>query len=314
MTNGPQTIYRPARRAQFTVISNAIMNDGHLSAEALGVLVYLLSRPDDWIIHREQLMARFKVGRDKFQAIFRELSGCGYARLESIADAESGHLAGKRWVIIEEPEAESREPEKPSLGGVTEERVCRLSEKPTVGKPGHIINTDLKPNTDSELKTVPPLPPAAAVSDGGEGLWSRFERAWPWQDGQSESVEAARRAFGRLSEADKRLCVEGAQAFQPRPGRVCAAVFVTERHWTAVPRRSRPDTSTSASCASSAKASKRSDGTWWLAPDSPQLQRWHEHERKAFGKAKMGCVRPSEWPPGTVSAPRAAENEQHAAC
>ncbi|WP_442756611.1 hypothetical protein ACNHKD_08435 [Methylocystis sp. JAN1] len=315
-----QTIYRPARRAQYTVVSNALMNDERLSADALGVLVYLLSRPDDWAIHRDQLMARFKIGRDKLQAIFRELSGFGYARLEAVAVAESGQLAGKRWVIIEEPEAENRQPENPSLGSATDERVSRRSEKPTVGKPGRIINTELRPITESELKTVSPNP-QNATREGGEGLcdegaaasiavhpdaWERFKAAWPWQDGQSESVDAARRAFNRLSDADRELCVKGAQAFQPRPGRVCAAVFIAERHWSFKPRRSSAAVSAPSPSASGSKAQRRADGTWWLAPDSPQLQSWHEHERKTCGRARMGCTRPSEWPPSHPSQPVAA--------
>ncbi|MBM3641606.1 MAG: hypothetical protein FJX15_09750, partial [Alphaproteobacteria bacterium] len=60
-----QTIYRPARRERFTIVTNHIMNDRRLSAAALGVLVYLLSLPDDWSIHSGQLQERFDVGREK---------------------------------------------------------------------------------------------------------------------------------------------------------------------------------------------------------------------------------------------------------
>lgn len=174
-----QTIFRPARRAQYTVVSNALMNDERISADALGALVYLLSRPDDWVIHREQLMSRFKIGRDKFQSIFRELSVLGYARLESVSDAESGHLAGKRWVIIEEPDACDRETENPSLGDAADERVSRQSAKPTVGKPGHIINTDLRPITESQPKTVsPPTPNVTREGEKGFPMMGR-RRASP---------------------------------------------------------------------------------------------------------------------------------------
>ena len=75
-----QTIYRPARRNSFTIVSNAIMNDDSLSAEAIGVLVYLLSRPDNWVVRIDQLQRRFNLGRDKMQSIMRELSDAGHAR------------------------------------------------------------------------------------------------------------------------------------------------------------------------------------------------------------------------------------------
>lgn len=324
-----QTIYRPARRDQFTVVSNHIMNDERLLADETGVLVYLLSRPDDWSIQIDQLKTRFKFGRDKMQAIMRGLSDAGYARLESIADAGTGHFSGKRWIIVEAPESDRREPENPALGDDADNRLFRQSAKPTVGKSGCILNTELLPSTDSEPNTVPPLTPEVE-REGGEGLcdleeapaerdgpdaWERFKAAWPWQAG-AESVTAAGRAFEKLGEGDRELCAKGAEAFQPPPGRrVSAWAFIAERQWAFTGRRSATGAAPLARPGSDGNARRLPDGTWWLAPESPELKAWHEYERRSSRdrRAKPGCARPCEWPPSKVDHDASADRERNAA-
>jgi hypothetical protein len=36
------------KRLRFTIISNMPIEDGRLSSESLGLLTYLLSKPDNW--------------------------------------------------------------------------------------------------------------------------------------------------------------------------------------------------------------------------------------------------------------------------
>jgi len=48
-------------------------------------------------------------------------------------------------------------------------------------------------------------------------------------------------------------------------------------------------------------AERLPDGRWRLHPGSLQLQRWHEHERRTLGRARLGLTRPSEWPADVLS-------------
>lgn len=344
-----QTIYRPARRERFTIVTNHIMNDRRLSAAALGVLVYLLSLPDDWSIHSGQLQERFDVGREKMQAVMRDLREAGYARLERIGGG-SGQFAGTRWVIEEEPDGEHREPEKPSRGESAERRKNRQSEKPTVGKAGsELLKTKSILKTNSEQNTVPPQPPEGTRE--GEDLpsdepqasspevtpdaFGRFEAAWHW--GQGESVKAARAAFYRLSESDRESAIRGAAAFQgAMVGRQYpphASTYLSERKWTIAPRPTPERLSSfrggvgallaesyfghehgrektidleavrlgADAPAQKTAAERLTDGRYRLHPNSAQLQRWRDHERRTIGQARPGLTRPSEWPP-SVSA------------
>ena len=74
----PQTIFRVQKSQNFTVLSNVPINDKSLSPGALGVLVYLLSKPDNWIIYNREVQVRFNIGRKKLDRIFDELKAAGY--------------------------------------------------------------------------------------------------------------------------------------------------------------------------------------------------------------------------------------------
>jgi hypothetical protein len=58
-------IIRRKVNRNFTVIPNEIMNDERLSFEALGLLGFLLSRPDNWHVIVDNLRSRGGLGRDK---------------------------------------------------------------------------------------------------------------------------------------------------------------------------------------------------------------------------------------------------------
>jgi hypothetical protein len=66
-------ILRAKHRRNFTVISNTPIRDPHVSAEALGFLVYLYSQPDNWRITHQDLMRRFGYCRNKTYAVIGEL-------------------------------------------------------------------------------------------------------------------------------------------------------------------------------------------------------------------------------------------------
>lgn len=64
-------IIRRKHTANFTTIGNALFNDERLEADVVGVLAYLLSRPNDWQVKPVQLRKRFRLGRDSMRRIIR---------------------------------------------------------------------------------------------------------------------------------------------------------------------------------------------------------------------------------------------------
>lgn len=80
-------IHRSHPTSQYTIIPNATLRDARLSYEARGVLVELLSRPDDWSANADGLADAARAqrgeageGRRKVRAAFAALEAAGYLR------------------------------------------------------------------------------------------------------------------------------------------------------------------------------------------------------------------------------------------
>jgi hypothetical protein len=110
----------PLRAEQpYTVFANELLNDESLSAEALGVLVYLLSKPPNWKVLPGPLGKRFGCGRDRIYRIMNELIAAGYALRQQTRD-DSGSFSDQNYLVsndkyplTENTVAGSPLPEKP---------------------------------------------------------------------------------------------------------------------------------------------------------------------------------------------------------
>jgi hypothetical protein len=73
-------IIKCQKKDNFTRIYNACINDKNLSGEALAVLVYIMSKPEDWVVYVHDLCVRFKRSSNKIYALINELTNLGYMR------------------------------------------------------------------------------------------------------------------------------------------------------------------------------------------------------------------------------------------
>ncbi|MGO1501261.1 MAG: hypothetical protein ACTHWH_08270 [Marinobacter sp.] len=64
--------------ANFTMIPNSILRDSELPLDTIGLLVYLLSQPEDWEVRATQIQKEFKVGREKRQRMYKQLENAGH--------------------------------------------------------------------------------------------------------------------------------------------------------------------------------------------------------------------------------------------
>lgn len=62
-------IIRRKHTANFTTIGNVLFNDERLKADEVGIIGYLLSRPNDWEVRRPQLAKRFDYGREAIKRV-----------------------------------------------------------------------------------------------------------------------------------------------------------------------------------------------------------------------------------------------------
>lgn len=119
-------IKRTKRKDNFTIINNKILQNKEMSFAAKGLLCYILSLPDDWILYNSKIMDDFSVGRDRLRRWFKEIEKSGYlCRIDRIR-GEDGRYAGLAYLFYEEsilglnprPEKQPVEPrpEKPPTG------------------------------------------------------------------------------------------------------------------------------------------------------------------------------------------------------
>lgn len=100
-----QIIRSPKRGAvRYTPISNSVLQNSELSFEARGLLCYILSLPEDWVIVKSNIQSNHKkTGKDKFDRIWKELSDKKYIFSEKVRDPISGKFLGWCHIAYEEP-------------------------------------------------------------------------------------------------------------------------------------------------------------------------------------------------------------------
>jgi hypothetical protein len=114
-------IIKHKKETEFTTLYNDCINDEQLSANSLAVLVYVMSKPDDWDIRISNLRKRFAFGRDRVRGIIAELCTLGYMQ-KTLERSDSGSFNGYLLKASDKPifwgepevlEAPSLSPETP---------------------------------------------------------------------------------------------------------------------------------------------------------------------------------------------------------
>ena len=111
-----EIVIRRGHLQGYSVVENRHLRRLDLSGGARGVLAYLWSLPDGWVISRDELRARFPLdSRRAFCGYLRELRALGYLRLAPIlrAGAGRGRFSGRRLVFcpdVSEPRHRKRVP------------------------------------------------------------------------------------------------------------------------------------------------------------------------------------------------------------
>lgn len=160
-------VNRSARRSHFTTLNNELIEAG-LSWQALGLLTYVLSKPDHWKVSTRQLVAQVArsekpTGRDGTYAILNELMASGYVTREIERD-ERGCMAGWSYTFHDEPaepaEGEPSQPDpnpaypRPGNPDTAEPYTARPNAaQPNTAKADSLVNTEKAVKTEKAAKT-----------------------------------------------------------------------------------------------------------------------------------------------------------------
>lgn len=131
-------IIKRKKTSNFTVVANGPFQREDMTAEAKGMLAYLLTLPGDWELNMSDLENRHKdCKRDKTRRVIHELMSFGYIVRERRQDPETGHMKGWDYVVDDEPRLPNERNED-----ATDLLKNRQSVKPTVGQPATTKYTD----------------------------------------------------------------------------------------------------------------------------------------------------------------------------
>lgn len=180
------TIRRGARRNGFTVLDNAVFNAG-LSFRAIGLLTYLLSKPDHWEVSVQQLVnissgTLRPDGRDSIYSIIDELMQKGFIRRERKRD--NGRMNGYDYEVHDVPQREFPSPKTPLPETAAPETPLPSTAEPTQ------VKTDLEVTTEQAVTTE--LPTAAQPADRDMVVPDELVTS---AGGKFMSVEIAGKAF-----------------------------------------------------------------------------------------------------------------------
>ena len=120
------TIIRaPRPEIGYTILDNNTIRDAGLSYRARGLLLYLLSMPDNWRTSTERLQGVGTEGRDAIRKAIRELEAAGYMRLQKQQD-DRGRWHS-HWTVYDKSTKKAVE----KLGDIRKNKPTPMPEKPT---------------------------------------------------------------------------------------------------------------------------------------------------------------------------------------
>jgi len=149
----------------YTQISADLINNNNLTGEERFLLIYLLGRSDDYILHSSYFANKsrelFGWGRDKFYSVWRNLQTKGFIEKEKIRD--EGKIDGHHY-IVHESLLKNQNPENPESrkSGIRKTTTLPSIDEPIIDKPNvEELNTP-DPSTNTNL--------VAALKGAPEGI------------------------------------------------------------------------------------------------------------------------------------------------
>lgn len=165
-------------RANFTIVRNATIGDSRLSWEARGLLVFLLSKPDNWVVSTKHLVGQSpNAKRERILKILAELESAGYIREEQSRDGSSGEFGRVTRVVYDTPEGPSSVVSPDGTGVGFTVSGDTVHGDAVSGDSDCIVITDSEQelNETRTDRSTPPAPRSAA-DEAFERVWSAYPR------------------------------------------------------------------------------------------------------------------------------------------
>lgn len=307
-------IIRRKHTANFTTIGNALLRDLRLEADELGVLVYLLSQPNDWEVRRTHLAKRFRLGRDSVRRIMRSAIRFGWvvARVTRLGNGTVSVV----YEVRDEPGPELTDDEAraalslvssgaaPGESSESDGPEDGTEDRPAEGDPPETAYGQPPTGQPGAAGRLLESPPGASKSllktesektdphSGARGFWE-VQALWPKD--HITSPFACEKLHAELTEAMQDAAFNGARPYlddcRAQTRKVCdLGTYYRERRWERF------------------QQIRRNAQITTIKSVGPNYERWHEY-RERIGDTenlrvmdlmkKLGrdITVPSPWPP-----------------
>lgn len=105
-------IRRAERPDRYSLIDNKTIEDKNLSAVSLGIFTYIMSKPENWNAHKNEIYKRFeiaslKTSKNLIDSAFSELIKAGYIVMKTkftLLNNGQKRLSGKEYVFHDVPQ------------------------------------------------------------------------------------------------------------------------------------------------------------------------------------------------------------------
>ena len=91
------------KRNPYVMVNKGMIYDNRLSYRAKGVLLYLLSRPDNWVVYEREIAKHAADGLWSTKMALRELVKAGYIEREKKREDKTGQFRGYNYTVYENP-------------------------------------------------------------------------------------------------------------------------------------------------------------------------------------------------------------------
>lgn len=203
-------IFKAKVESNYVLIPNGAAQDKTLSFEARGVLLLLLSMPEDWAVYKSWLSEQaIKCGKNKLTRILKELEDAGYMQ-RRMAHGEGGKFASMDWDVYPVPtvDPKNRPTVKPSNGksATTKETLIQSKQDTKETSSPTAVGGEGKSKTDycDEFEWIWKNKPARQGSNGKKSAYNacraRIKSGATWRELAEGVVRYAKhcKADGKL--------------------------------------------------------------------------------------------------------------------
>ena len=213
------TFVRVKKNENYTTVHNGFIKRKDLSWKAKGIMTYLLSLPDDWVVNLDEIKRNASDGESSFRSGWKELKDAGYVSKRSIRDEVTKKILKWETIIKEIPDEKknhnvgNHNVESHQVGNHQVDNRKLLSTKE--------LSTNIQ-STNIQKEHQP--------SDDGQSTSERFEVLWkqyPKKQGKKKALDYYKRALKNgatdevimqgIEDYKKYLALEKSKGWQRKP-------------------------------------------------------------------------------------------------